>query len=206
MRLVITLWTVSFLSLGASQAFAWDRDTVAREIEKLCEERNPDDWPGQEFCIRKQREGLTSIRPPRGGDAEFDAAYESCKTSAESAYDFDFISTCYDFKAAPIASKRKVAAAQKQAGEFITEYDGSPVIVQCSFVSGRKLEIRRREKLADAILVKFGNDPLVAGRSGVGYSYWWGNPTGVDSRLDGNQLRDGGSHPATLFVGSCDYR
>ncbi|MBB3355602.1 hypothetical protein FHT70_005565 [Rhizobium sp. BK049] len=196
------------LALAAStcgHANAWDRDTVDRQISKLCEQRNPDDWPSQDVCIDMQRRALRSLRPPRS-DVDFLAAYQGCKSAAESEYDFASILQCFQAKQT-VLNKQKAAAAEiAENAELASQFPKLPVIVQCAFSDGRKIDIRRGSKTSDAIVVKVSPEKLVAGKSGDGYSYEWGGAQGSDYRLDGNQLMDRSGGPVKLFMGQCQYR
>ncbi|MEH7904021.1 hypothetical protein V7794_22760 [Rhizobium laguerreae] len=152
-----------------------------------------------------QRRALQSLRPPRS-DVDFLAAYQGCKNAAESEYDFASIQQCFQAKQTVLNSQKAAAAEIAEKAELANQFPNLPIIVQCSFSDGRKIDIRRGNKQLDAIVVKSSPDRLVAGKSGDGYSYQWGGAQGSDYRLDGNQLMDRSGGPVKLFMGQCQYR
>lgn len=205
MRLLPILLLVAFHLGTATQSSAWERDTVDHQISRLCEQRNVDDWPGQDDCIGLQRQALQALRPPRHDD-ELLAAYQFCKEAAASEYDFAAIQQCYKGKSSIIVANRAASAMIAEKNELASMFPNLPVIVQCSFSDGRLVEIRRSSKHQDAIVAKVSPETLFAGRSGVGYSYEWGGAQGIDFKLDGNQLMDRSGGPVRLFMGKCEYR
>ncbi|MGO8235297.1 hypothetical protein ACC806_03690 [Rhizobium ruizarguesonis] len=204
MRGLPQLIALALIASTSGHANAWDRDTVHVQISKLCEQRNPDDWPSQDDCIAMQRRALQTLRPPRR-DADFLAAYEGCKSIANE-FDFDSIQQCLENKVAVLNRERAAAAEIAENAELVSEFPKLSIIVQCSFADGRKIDIRRGSKQPDAIVVKTSPERLLAGKSGVGYSYEWGGAQGSDYRLDGNQLMDRSGGPVKLFMGQCQYR
>ncbi|RDJ17406.1 hypothetical protein B5K05_03990 [Rhizobium phaseoli] len=205
MRGLPQLVALALIASTSGHANAWDRDTVERQISKLCEQRNPDDWPSQDDCIAMQRRALQSLRPPRG-DVDVLAAYQGCKSAAASEYDFAAILQCFQVKLAVLNKARAEAAEIAENAELASEFPKLPIIVQCSFSDGRKIDIRRGSKQPGAVVVKFSPERLLTGKSGVGYSYEWGGAQGSDYRLDGNQLMDRSGGPVKLFMGQCQYR
>lgn len=205
MRSLKTLIFFALIFGTGARADAWERDTVDRQISRLCEHRNADDWPGQDECIVVQRRALQTLRPPREDD-DLVAAYRSCKEAAASEYDFAAILGCYQEGKAGILANRATAAEIAEKEELTSIFPTLPVIVQCSFSDGRVVEIRRSSKHQDAIVAKVSPEKLFAGRSGVGYSYEWGGPQGIGFKLDGNQLMDRSGGPVKLFMGKCEYR
>ena len=192
------LCAFALLSCSFVRAEAWDRDTVDHQISKLCEQRNPDDWPGQDDCIVLQRRALQSLRPPRE-DKELVAAFRACKEDAASDYDFAEVYGCYREKSSTIAANRAAAEEIAENKALASMYSALPVIVQCTFSDGRTIEIRRNGQKPNAVVAKVSPKALFAGRSGIGYSYEWGGAQGIDFKLDGNQLMDRSG-------GKCDYR
>jgi len=205
MRGLPKLIALALIASTSGHANAWERDTVDHQISKLCEQRNPDDWPSQDVCIAMQRRALQSLRPPRS-DVDFLAAYQGCKSAAESEYDFASILQCFQEKLAVLNRQRDAAAEIAENAELASQFPKLPIIVQCSFSDGRKIDIRRGNKQFDAIVVKIGPERLLAGKSGDRYSYEWGGAQGSDYRLDGNQLMDRSGGPVKLFMGQCQYR
>ena len=205
MRLLPILISFALIFGMGTRANAWERDTVDRQISRLCEQRNADDWPAQEECIVIQSRALQTLCPPRADD-DLVAAYRSCKEAAASEYDFAAIQHCYREKMSTIIADRAAAAEIAENTELASIFPTLPVIVRCSFSDGRVVEIRRSSKHQDAIVAKVTTEKLFAGRSGAGYSYEWDGPQGVSFKLDGNQLTDRSSGPAKLFMGKCEYR
>ncbi|GEM_PF-4143055 len=205
MRPLPILVSITLLFCALTHAKAWDRATVDRQISKLCEQRNPEDWPGQDDCIAAQRLALQSLRPPRD-DQDLVAAYRACKDAASDEYDLAAVYNCYRGRSSAILADRAAAAEIAAKKELATLFPTLPVIVQCSFSDGRKVEIRRNDKYPSAIVAKVSPEALFAGRSGIGYSYEWGGAQGIDFKLDGNQLMDRSGGPVKLFMGKCDYR
>lgn len=204
MRGLPQLIALALIASTSGHANAWDRDTVHGQISKLCEERNPDDWPSQDDCIAIQSRALQTLRPPRR-DVEFLAAYEGCK-SAANEFDFAAIQQCFEDKVAMLNRERAAAAEIAEKAELASEFPKLTIIVQCSFADGRKIDIRRGSKHPDAIVAKMSPERILSGKSGVGYSYEWGGAQGSDYRLDGNQLMDRSGGPVKLFMGQCQYR
>ncbi|EJB02909.1 hypothetical protein Rleg9DRAFT_1723 [Rhizobium leguminosarum bv. trifolii WSM597] len=204
MRGLLPLIALALIATTSGHANAWDRDTVDRQISTLCEQRNPDDWPGQDDCIGLQRHALQSLRPPRG-DVELEAAYQACRSAVASEYDFAAIQDCFQQELAVLQKKRVAAAEIAEKAELASDFPKLPIIVQCSFSDGRKIDIRRGSKQFDAIVVRISPDRLMAGKSGERYIYEWGGEQGSDYRLDGNQLMDRSGGPVKLFMGQCQY-
>lgn len=205
MRTLPILFAVALFSCTFVQARAWDRDTVDGEISKLCEQRNPDDWPAQDDCIAAQRRALQSLRPPRD-DKELVAEFRTCKEAASSDYDFAALQGCYKEKSSAIITERTAAKKIAEKEKLTSIFPTLPMIVQCSFSDGRTIEIRRSGQYQGAIIAKVSPEVLFAGRSGIGYSYEWGGAQGTDFKLDGNQLTDRSAGKAKLLMGKCDYR
>lgn len=205
MRTLPILVFITLLCCAFTHAKAWDRGTVDNHISKLCEQRNPDDWPGQDDCIAVQRRALQSLRPPRD-DQELVATYKACKDAASDEYDFAAVYHCYQGRSSTIVADRAAAAEIAAKKELATLFPTLPVIVQCSFSDGRRVEIRRNDKNPSAIVAKVSPEALFVGRSGVGYSYEWGGAQGIGFKLDGNQLMDRSGGTVKLFMGKCDYR
>ncbi|WP_246799107.1 hypothetical protein [Rhizobium leguminosarum] len=170
----------------------------------MCEQLNADDWPAQDVCIADEIRSLKLLRPPRD-DAEFVAAFNDCKSTSPSEFAFTFIRQCYEGKTSAIVSKRTAAREDAESKELESSFPSLPVVVQCTFSDGRKVEIRKSRTSQNAIVARIGTGTLVGGQSGVGYSYEWGGPQGVDFKLDGNQFMDRSSGPVKLFMGQCQY-
>lgn len=201
MRLITTV----VIALGAAApAYAWDRGTVQAHIVELCEQRNPDDWPAQDACIADEVRSLKSLRPPKD-DAEFIAAFKDCKSASPSEFAFTFIRQCYEDKTSAIVGERTAAREAAESTELERIFPSLPVIVQCSFSDGRKVEIRKARTSQNAVVARIDTGTLIAGESGVGYSYEWGGPQGADFKLEGNQLTDRSNGPVKLFMGQCQY-
>lgn len=185
-------------------AHAWDRDTVHSHIAKMCEQRNPDDWPAQDECIAEEVKSLRLLRPPRD-DTEFVAAFDACKSTSASEFAFSFIRQCYEGKTLAIMSKRTAAREEAESKELASSFPSLPIIVQCSFSDGRKVEIRKARKSQHAVIARLDNGTLVLGEAGIGYSFEWGGPQGVDFKLDGSQFMDRSNGPVKIFMGQCRY-
>ncbi len=187
-------FSIMAVSLSFSSASAWERKTVGSEIEKMCEARNPSDWPRQARCIDATWTALKEFSPPAAnGDPELVAIYDQCVAASDSEYDFSFIAACYTPKAVEYG--------------FDSAFKKGKIVARCAFEGMPDIEIRGDGGEGEfPIMVRVGKGVPTTGRAWASATtFVWGGPQHSDFRIDGDQLMDrSGAKAVKIVAGKCE--